>query len=116
MIFVRTACGAAVLEGRVWVVGGYVTSNSLNYMHMSDVEFLDLASNTWRRGPNLNVPRANCGVVALGGTLYVFGGENAEGAVHSVERLDGDEWTVLSDTRVPGSAAIPSVGACVVFE
>lgn len=111
MIIVRTACGAAVLEGRVWVVGGYV-----NHMHIGDVEFLDLASNTWHRGPYLNVPRANCGVVALGGTLYVFGGENAEGVVCSVERLDGDEWTLLSDTRVPNSVAVPSVGACVVYE
>ena len=78
----RGDAGAAVVDGKVLVVGGFSGHNFL-----SSVEVYNPSTNTWQMGPSLKVPRSGMGVAVLEGTVYVAGGNRGTGRLRSVERL-----------------------------
>ncbi|MFO0864400.1 MAG: Ig-like domain-containing protein [Gemmataceae bacterium] len=87
----RECPGAAVLNGKMYVVGGYVR-DPLNWpvaTAVSVVEIYDPATNTWTAGPALPAPLANAVVETLDGVLYVAGGQDSADTPQSaVYRLD----------------------------
>jgi len=78
----RGDAGAAVVDGKVLVVGGFSGHNFL-----SSVEVYNPSTNTWQMGPSLKAPRSGMGVAVLEGTVYVAGGNRGTGRLRSVERL-----------------------------
>ena len=78
----RGDAGAAVVDGKVLVVGGISGHNFL-----SSVEVYNPSTNTWQMGPSLKAPRSGMGVAVLEGTVYVAGGNRGTGRLRSVERL-----------------------------
>lgn len=60
---------------------------------------------------NLNTPRRNYGVATFGESILVFGGTSiATGAkLDTIERFDGDSWTVLGHTLPVPAASIGAV-------
>ena len=78
----RGDAGAAVVDGKVLVVGGFS-----GHSFLSSVEVYNPSTNTWQMGPSLKAPRADMGVAVLEGTVYVAGGNRGTGRLRSVERL-----------------------------
>lgn len=64
-------------------------------------EMFDPCVNQWSLLPSPNVPRAACGIVSVGDTVYIFGGYSNEGStLDSVECYDAEcnEWQKVDAT------------------
>lgn len=71
----RANAVAAVLGGRVWFIGGYVSPEPGDFLgSRAVVELYNPRSDTWSTGPSLPGPRAEAGAATLHGVLYVAGG------------------------------------------
>jgi N-acetylneuraminic acid mutarotase len=67
----RNHLGAAVVAGKIHVVGGRVPGN----MELTTHEIYDRETGRWASGPPLPTGRSGIAVVAHGERVYVFGGE-----------------------------------------
>ena len=67
----RASCGVAVLDGKLYAVGGY---DGHNGGALSSVERYDPAANAWESIAPMPTARQNPGVGVLDGKLYVVGG------------------------------------------
>ena len=68
--------GVAALNGKVYVVGGFLKNVHL-YAQPYAFEY-DPAKNTWRTLPWMKAARGSVGVVALGGKLHAIGGRGID--------------------------------------
>ena len=66
----RVVLAVAVLDGKLYAVGGESNDN-----YLSSVERYDPALNAWDAVAPMGTARSDHGVVVLDGTLYVVGGE-----------------------------------------
>jgi len=107
----RQEVAGAVVDGRIWVVGGLTASGT-----SSTVETYDPASDRWVAGPELPIALHHLAVAVFRGELVVVGGFQAGGAnLYSrpsdrVLALRGGAWVDLPRLRQPRGAA----GAAVV--
>jgi hypothetical protein len=88
------ANGAAVLNGRIFAVGGTSGRNVVGR-----VDSLDLSSGVWERVGDLNVPRYFHGVAVVSGKIYVLGGyESNRKHTSKVEVYDSTtkKWSVIT--------------------
>jgi N-acetylneuraminic acid mutarotase len=74
----RSGLAAAVLNGRLVVVGGEVNSADPNGV-FPQVEVYDFATGTWASLDAMPVPRHGIGAAAVGDLLYVPGGATRAG-------------------------------------
>ncbi len=74
----RGGAAAAVVEGRIVVVGGEGNPNAGNGV-FPQVEFYDPAENIWSTLPDMPSPRHGMGAAGIGDTLYVPGGASKQG-------------------------------------
>lgn len=89
----RTEVAAAVLDGRIWVVGELTESGAT-----AEVARYDPAADTWTEGPRLPEPRHHTGIAGDGSRLWVVAG-------YTSERAPSDTvWTLEKDTWTPGPA------------
>jgi N-acetylneuraminic acid mutarotase len=72
----RGETASAVLDGKVYVAGGYT---GLDFQTTALVSIYDVASNTWTAGPPLPAPRNHAAAATLDGVLYVSGGTGPDG-------------------------------------
>jgi N-acetylneuraminic acid mutarotase len=95
----RNAAGAAVVDGRLYVLGGRTPGIRANdQQSLSSMEVYTPASGQWAAAPAMPTARGSLAVVALGGRLYAMGGESTSGQVsNAVERYDpqSQAWTAL---------------------
>jgi len=123
----RGAAGAAVANGKIYVVGGAnslpgVTENGIHPARpinvLATVEEYDPATNTWRARRPMLVPRNHHGVAAVGDKIYAIGGRvgsafisGTSNNVDLVEMYDpaADMWTAKA--RMP--TARSAIGAAV---
>jgi N-acetylneuraminic acid mutarotase len=97
----RNHLGAAVVAGRIHVVGGRVPGN----MELTTHEIYDPAMRSWTAGPPLLTGRSGIAVVANRDRLYVFGGEIvrrlSRKTFDDAERFDPAtaRWEVLPPMR-----------------
>lgn len=99
----RTEVAVAVLDGLIYVVGGFEQSSSRRTRQSSistKVEVYDPAVNRWSSRPDLPVGLHHAGAAVLDGSLYVVGGfAGTENTIwnpsNHVFRFDpaGDTWT-----------------------
>ena len=76
--------GVGVLDGRIYVVGGYDGSSPL-----SSVEMFDPQSNKWTIvGRGMNTKRELLAAGVLSGSLYAVGGSNGSQYLNTVEKLN----------------------------
>jgi Kelch motif len=90
----RGAAGAAVLDGKLYVVGGVVDGN-----RQRTLEAYDLRTGRWSRLAPMRVGRDHLGVAVLGGRIYALGGRQADERPLTVfERYDpeADRWERLA--------------------
>ena len=77
----------AVLDGRLYAVGGYGNDGSV----LGSVERYDPATDAWEAVVPMALARFGAWVAALEGRLYAVGGrveEDEAAEVHTVERFD----------------------------
>ncbi|CAF1096974.1 unnamed protein product [Didymodactylos carnosus] len=77
----RRGAGAVVYRGKIFVVGGCNGPSSL-----TSVEIFDTKLNEWQIGPELNIPRAGCGVIVCGEqNIFTCGGFDGRTFLKSIE-------------------------------
>lgn len=86
----RSTAGVAVLEDKLYVVGGRDSNSCLNSM-----ECYDPHTDTWTRLPPMRARRGGVGVVVVAEKLYAIGGHEVLAPLNSVEVYDPKtkEWS-----------------------
>lgn len=97
----RVSAGSAVVDGRIYVMGGQARS-WWDVAPIASVAIYNPKTNAWSKGAGMLTPRAGMGVAAVDGLIYAVGGNNyALGFSSSkiVERYDPakDQWTRVAD-------------------
>uniref|UniRef100_UPI003467EED4 SAKe6DEtal n=1 Tax=synthetic construct TaxID=32630 RepID=UPI003467EED4 len=101
MLTRRIGVGVAVLNGRIYAVGGYDGSPD-GHTHLNSVEAYDPETDTWSPVAPMNTRRSGVGVAVLDGHIYAVGGSHGspDGSIHhnSVERYEPerDEWHLVA--------------------
>ena len=100
MISGRYRPGAVVMDGKMFIVGGYDPST---HEFLSSMEVFDDVSQKWYTGPNLNSARAALKLVALDGKLYAIGGWKGHKYVSSVEEYNIllNRWQQKGSLKTP---------------
>ena len=94
---VASHAGAAALNGKIYVVGGFVAN-----VHVGAVNRVfeyDVAANTWRALAPLSAPRGSPGVVALNGKIHAIGGRNPDRqtvATHEIYDPATNTWSMAA--------------------
>ncbi|MFB0537678.1 MAG: kelch repeat-containing protein [Anaerolineae bacterium] len=94
----RAGAGAAVVDGKIYVVGG--VPGGLHSPPVSTVEVYDPATDTWTRKASMPTARSFLSLSAVGGKIYAVGGGVYGAAPFStVEEYDpaADAWTTEPD-------------------
>jgi N-acetylneuraminic acid mutarotase len=102
----RSAGGAAVVAGRIYVVGGFDASRR----ELATAYVYDSAGDAWRRIADLPTPREHLAVTDFNGQVCAIGGHVGNGiAMSTVECYDpaSDRWS----TRTPLPKPASDVGA-----
>jgi N-acetylneuraminic acid mutarotase len=105
----RTEVAAAVLNGQIFVVGGYLADGSST----NEVDIYLPAADRWFRAPNLPAAVNHTAATSVGGRLFVAGGYGAE---RSAFVFDGKRWRTLhlpAARGAAGAAALRGVGYVV---
>ena len=110
----RSEVASAVLDGKIYVIAGFVASGQSSNV----VEVYDPLANAWSRKADLPEPRDHAMAAALGGKVYVFGGGLGT-ATRSAFAYDlaADRWLRVQDMpfrRTAGGAAVLSERIVVV--
>lgn len=90
----RISAGAAVLAGKIYVVGGY------NDICLKSVE---PKTNMWTNVAELNVGRYGHRCCTINGAIYAVGGDDGTRAnLNSIEKYDAllDRWTIVSQPKL----------------
>jgi len=92
---------AAVLEGNLYVIGGYRGSSSRG---IDAVHVLALSGGEWQVGPPLPTPRGALAAAVLNGRIHAIGGVDAEGrrsGAHEIfDPIEG-RWSQAADLPTP---------------
>ena len=78
--------------GKIFVIGGYCDDHETNVEH--SCEIFDAHLNEWSLVSSPKIPRCNCGIVSVDDMVYIFGGEDTDEWLESVECFDfkSNEW------------------------
>ena len=93
----RLYAEAAVVDGKIYVVGGYsVIDRRMKILKV--VEAYDPQTDTWERKQDMSIPRRQFGIGVVAGKIYAIGGENFF-EFEKPQRLDHVEvYDPVSDT------------------
>jgi N-acetylneuraminic acid mutarotase len=110
----RQETGVAVIEGRIYVVGGLEGSRTI----VTEVEALDTASMTWETVSSLPAPMHHPNVAAVEGRLYVLGSLGRDDFAENGEVWEYDATTRTWTRRTPmpqgtqrGASGVAVVGS-----
>ncbi|KAF4528079.1 hypothetical protein B566_EDAN014612 [Ephemera danica] len=100
MRHMRSDAGVAVLNRKIYIIGGYTGAQVL-----SNGECYDVDTGEWETIPSMNFPRSGVRCVALKDHIFAFGGFSGDARLNSVERYDPEsrEWLMLSPMSVTRS-------------
>lgn len=91
----RFNMSTAVLDGKIYVVGGYNTAV------LASVECYDPKTNQWRYVARLNVARYSHQCCTINGSIYAVAGHNSGTPLSSIEKYDKqiDKWLIVREFR-----------------
>jgi len=100
----RGGLGVAVVDGKIYAIGGYLEQISFSG-HLGTNEMYDPATDTWATKEPMPTARNRFGIAVVQNKIYVIGGETDDGYTEANEVYDPltDTW----ETRTP----IPTVRA-----
>lgn len=96
----RKGITGAVLDNRIWVLGGAKRENNA----LNRVEVYNPAADSWdTRVPSLLKARDNATAQVWQNSIYVFGGRNGHELIREVERYDPDsaKWEIIGQIPTP---------------
>jgi N-acetylneuraminic acid mutarotase len=105
------SAAAAVLNGKIYVIGGTDGSGNTNI-----VQVYDPVAKTWSAGVPLPAALGGASAVTIGTTLYVFGGNGLSGLSGAVYSLaaGGTAWQTLASMPTPrADTAAAAVGKTI---
>ena len=106
----REGFSTAVVNGKIYLIGGTLVENRRGPLGLSIVEVYDPKTNQWRRVADMPTPRTSAEAAVVNGIIYVLGGYNAvEKHVKHMKFLDiveaynpqNDTWTRKQDLSTP---------------
>ncbi|GAB1603448.1 kelch-like protein 18 [Argonauta hians] len=102
MSTMRSRVGVAVLNSKLYAIGGYDGQDRL-----STVEVFKPDTKRWRKVASMNCKRSALGAASLGRKLYICGGYDGVSSLRSVEVYDPkiNVWTIISNMLKHRSAA-----------
>ncbi len=118
----RTSHASSVVNGQIYVIGGFNPTSNLPGGFVNKVDVYNPATNTWAtRSADLPTLRDNLSASSLNGVIYVIGGQSSDGdALSTVEVYDpaSDRWTTkrnmptarLALTSAAASGKIYAIG------
>ena len=94
----RSGLGVAVMQNKLYAIGGYNGQKRLN-----TVEVFDAQTGRWSKVASMNCKRSAVGAVAVGDHLFVRGGFNGVSILDSVEKFDPEEnkWIMVNNMTKP---------------
>lgn len=109
MLTARNHHGAALLDGKIYIIGGRIGSTFIIGLsnNVSTTEVYDVAKNTWSAVPGMPTPRSGVGAAAVNGRVHVVGGEaylnDLVGTYRTHEAYDpkSNSWTRLPPMPTP---------------
>lgn len=110
--------GIAVLEGKIYVMGGQKGFNMANSEPIlcPSTEVYDPATNTWENRKPMPTSRTQLRANTVGDKIYLIGGKNKEGlvglALNEVYDPSADTWTTKAPPPVP--SGVWGYGSAVV--
>ncbi|KFM57287.1 Kelch-like protein 8, partial [Stegodyphus mimosarum] len=107
----RAGAGVVVLDGFIYVIGGFENNVPLN-----SVEKYDPDTNKWTFVSPMKYCRGGVGAATLGGFIFAVGGHNGSQYLNTVEIYDAqnDRWKMgpeISDCRAGAGVAWCSCSA-----
>jgi N-acetylneuraminic acid mutarotase len=88
----------AVLDGRIYVAGGF--AGRQHTLPTASLQVYDPAADTWRKMAPLSSPRASISLTAVDGKIHAFGGrlmgEESSLATHEVYDPQTNKWSVAA--------------------
>jgi len=131
----RSGAVAAVIDGRVWVVGGGFRKDDGKFRFLPTTEIYDPARDAWEAGPDMTQPHDYPAMALLDGAIYILGGHHpdaTEGGPSSdpgfayAERLPAgaDRWEAIAPLPTPRFAPtgvvwggrVWAMGGCAYLE
>jgi N-acetylneuraminic acid mutarotase len=115
----RANPAAAVLDGRIYILGGELRTESGTTI-LASVDVYDPAADTWTSAASMPAPRTGHTATAHGGRIYVLGGHDASGGgKDNVWEYDptSNGWTVRTPTTLvlDGHSAVPLGSYILVY-
>lgn len=95
MTTARWEAATVVLDGQIYVIGGY------NGSYVDTVEAYDPATSTWTTKAHLATVRSQLAAVALDGKIYAIGGGDANSYYKTMEVYDPKTNTWTTGTSMP---------------
>ena len=80
----RTSLGVAVVNGKIYVIGGF-SSDQNTFLAIN--EEYDPSTNTWTEKAPMPTPRSGCAVVACENKIYAIGGQIAIGTTDDLTNV-----------------------------
>jgi len=108
------APAAAVLDGRIYLIGGFRTTTNVP---VADVSIYDPALDGWSSVAPLPAPRGGHAAIILDGRIHVLGGGNSSTTLadHTVYDPAADSWTEAAPLpRSEGSPAVAVLDGRIV--
>lgn len=102
MITTRSRVGTAVMDGKLYAIGGYNGNDRL-----CSVEMFDPGARKWKEIGSMNCKRSALGAAAVGGKMLVAGGYDGISSLNSVELYDlrTDIWSLVAPMKCHRSAS-----------
>jgi N-acetylneuraminic acid mutarotase len=109
----RGGAAGAILNGQLYVVGGYAGSTT----GVTTVQSYDPTANSWTSRAPLPIGRTNAGIGVVNGILYLVGGFGGSNYLNTVEAYDPatDTWTAKAPMPTVRSALAVGVINGVVY-
>jgi len=109
----RSKLGVAVVDGKIYAIGGYLDQISFSG-HLGTNEMYDPATNTWATKESMPTARDRFGIAVVQNKIYVIGGETDDGYTGANEVYDPltDTW----ETRTSMPTVRADLSANVVDE
>ncbi len=92
----RHLTASAVLDGKLYVIGGATGGQYGEDTQYADVDVFDPATRAWTKAAPLQTPRMKAGACVIDGKIYVYGGQNStSGLLDSLEIYDpaANSWS-----------------------
>ncbi len=108
----RSGLGVAVVDGKIYAIGGYLSGQINVTGHIGTNEMYDPATDTWATKEPMPTARSSFGIAVVQNKIYVIGGETDEGYTIANEVYDPltDTW----ETRTPMPTVRADLSANVV--